>query len=161
VPVLIGAAAAAAQGSLAPVPFAATLVAAGAIGSAVPIRTLPASVVAVVFGPLIVLGAYYVQTGTFDLVPLLYAVPAGCLAAALRGAPRRGFAIAAYLLIAAGVAAGTFVRWAALPLLTAPLAWALVRRSAAPGVPEALVPEAAGARLHIVFGLLLAAGILL
>lgn len=161
VPVLLGTAAAAAQGSLAPVPFAATLVAAGAIGSAVQIRTLPAAVVGVVFGPLMVLGAYYVQTGTFDLVPLLYAIPAGCLAAALRGAPRRGLAVAAYLLIVAGVAVGTFVRWAALPLLTAPLAWVLVRRTAAPGVPEAPVPEAAGARVYFVFGLLLAAGILL
>ncbi|HEV2438871.1 MAG TPA: hypothetical protein VGX97_02260 [bacterium] len=161
VAVLLGAAAAAAQGSLAPVPFAATLVAAGAIGSAVQIRTLPAAVVAIVFGPLMALGAYYVQTATFDLVPLLYAIPAGCLAAALCGAPRRGLAIAAYLLLALGVAAGTFVRWAALPLPTAPLAWALVRRTAAPGMPKATVPEAAGARVYFVFGLLLAAGILL
>lgn len=161
VAVLLGTAAAAAQGQLAPVPFAATLIAAGAIGSAVQIRTLPAAVVGVVFGPLMVLGAYYAQTGTFDLVPLLYAIPAGCLAAALRGAPRRGLAIAAYLSLALGVAAGTFVRWAALPLMTAPLAWALVGRVAARGVSEATVPEAAGARVYFVFGLLLAAGILL
>lgn len=162
VPVLLGAGAARAQGSFAPVPFAVTLAAAGMIAGAVRIRALPTSVVFLVFGPLMALGAYYVQTRTFDLVPLLYALPAGCLAAALRGAPRRALLVAAYLLIAAGTATGTFVRWAALPLLTAPLAWALVRRAAASPVEgEDAAPEAAAVRVYLIFGLLLAAGMLL
>ncbi len=160
-PVLLGAAAAGAQGSFAPAPFAVTLAAAGAIAGAVRIRTLPTPVVFVVFGPLMVLGAYYVQTRTFDLVPLLYALPAGCMAAALRGAPRRVLLVAAYVLIAAGTAAGTFVRWAALPLLTVPLAWALLRRTAAFPTAELMPPEAAAAGVYLVFGLLLAAGMLL
>lgn len=169
---VLGAAAAGAQGSFAPVPFAVTLAAGGALGCAARIRTAPASIVFLVFGPFMVLGAYYAQTRTFDLVPLLYALPAGCLVAALRGAPHRGLLVAAYVLLAAGAAAGTFVRWTALALLTAPLAWGLVRRSAVPAdalpatmsskaADEPPLPEAGGAVVYLVFGLLLAAGMLL
>jgi 1,4-dihydroxy-2-naphthoate polyprenyltransferase len=141
------------------------------------------------FGPLMVLGAYYVQAASVELVPMLYALPVGCFVAAiphlnhLRGIPflrRRGEVMvaptsvrgqtrvlygllgAAYLLVIAGVATEAFVRWSALALLSAPLAWGLARQAAAMGAAQdRAVLDAAAARLHLVFGILLVVGVLL
>jgi len=73
-----------------------------------------------------------------------------------------GLVGAAYGLVIAGVLFGAFVRWSALVLLSAPLAWRLiqqVRAAAAPG--DLVMLDVAAARLHLVFGLLLTLGVLL
>jgi len=69
---------------------------------------------------------------------------------------------AAYLLVIAGVLSGTFVRWSALALLSAPLGWNLAKAVAAAKASQDLVMlDIAAARLHLVFGLLLVLGVLL
>jgi 1,4-dihydroxy-2-naphthoate octaprenyltransferase len=142
------------------------------------------------FGPLMVLGAYYVQAWAIELVPMLYALPVGCLVTAilhvnntrdiasdgrgggttvartlgLGGAKVLLYALlaAAYLLVIAGVLSGTFVRWSALALLSAPLAWNLARAVAAAKDSQDLIKlDIAAARVHLVFGLLLVVGVLL
>lgn len=137
------------------------------------------------FGPLMALGAYYVQAASVELVPILYALPVGCVVAAthlleipFHGRHRGGMAApapvrgrtrvlsgllgAAYLLVVTGVASGAFVRWSALALLSAPLAWGLARQvGAMEASQDHAVLEAAGARAHLAFGLLLVAGVLL
>ncbi len=143
----------------------------------------------ILFGPLAVLGAYYVQARSVELMPMLYALPIGCLvtavlkasnirvlfdgrngratAARAGGLGRPKFTIcglvgAAYLLVVAGVAAATLVRWSALSLMSAPLAWGFARQVVMTGTPEDAVALGAGAaRVHLVFGLLLAIGVLL
>jgi 1,4-dihydroxy-2-naphthoate octaprenyltransferase len=142
------------------------------------------------FGPLMVLGAYYVQARAIELVPMLYALPVGCLVTAilhvnntrdiasdgrgggttvartlgLGGAKVLLYALlaAAYLLVIAGVLSGTFVRWSALALLSAPLAWNLAKAVAAAKDSQDLIKlDIATARVHLVFGLLLVVGVLL
>jgi 1,4-dihydroxy-2-naphthoate octaprenyltransferase len=142
------------------------------------------------FGPLMVVGAYYVQARAIELVPMLYALPVGCLVTAilhvnntrdiasdgrgggttvartlgLGGAKVMLYALlaAAYLLVIAGVLSGTFVRWSALALLSAPLAWNLARAVAAAKDSQDLIKlDIAAARVHLVFGLLLVVGVLL
>jgi len=153
-------------------------------------RALGDPAIFLLFGPLMVLGAYYVQARAIELVPMLYAVPVGCLVTAIlhvnntRDIPFDGrgggttvaralglggarillYALlaAAYLLVIVGVLSGTFVRWSALTVLSAPLAWNLAKAVAAAHVPEDLVMlDIAAARLHLVFGLLLVVGVLL
>ncbi len=153
-------------------------------------RALGDPVIFVLFGPLMVLGAYYVQAQAIEVVPVLYALPVGCLVTAIlhvnniRDIPfdghggavtvaralglRRaklllyGLLVTAYVLLVAGVLAGTFVRWSALALLSAPLGWSLARRVRAAGEPGDLVLlDIATARVHLLFGLLLVAGVLL
>lgn len=156
---------------------------------AYPYRALGDLVIFLLFGPLTVLGAYYVQAQAFELIPAIYALPIGCLAAAilhvntraipfdgrgvaltvvptlgLRGAqvPLYGLLIAAYMLVVAGVLTGTFVRWSALALLSAPIAWTLLHQVPRAAEPQDLVLlDVAAARLHLVFGLLLVVGVLL
>jgi 1,4-dihydroxy-2-naphthoate polyprenyltransferase len=150
-------------------------------------RALEGPMIFLLFGPLTVLGAYYVQAASIEMVPVLYALPIGCLVTAIlrvhtiRDAPvddqaggttvARGLGatfllygplVAAYLLVVAGVAAGTFVRWSALALLSAPLAWTLARRVATAKASQDLaMVDVAAARVHLAFGLLLVAGVLL
>ncbi len=153
-------------------------------------RALGDPVIFLLFGPLMVLGAYYVQAQAIELVPVLYALPVGCLVTAilhvnnirdipfdgrggavtvaralgLRGSKALlyGLLAAAYALLVAGVLAGTFVRWSALALLSASLAWSLARRvGAAEDSRELVLLDVAAARVHLIFGLLLVVGVLL
>ena len=109
------------------------------------------------FGPLIVVGIYYVLRGSFALEPLLASIPLGIFTMdvglvsntfdhdddvlsgkrtlALRlgqaGAVRllTVLSVVAYLVVVAGVAAGAMTPWALLVLLTVPLAVQVVRRT--------------------------------
>ncbi len=152
-------------------------------------RALGDPVIFLLFGPLMVLGAYYVQAEAIEVVPVLYALPVGCLVTAIlhvnntrdipfdgrdggvtvaRALGVRGSKVllytllaAAYALVIAGALLGTFVRWSALTLLSAPIAWNLGRRIHAAAEPRDLVlQDIATARLHLVFGLLLVLGVL-
>jgi len=110
------------------------------------------------FGPLIVVGTYYVLRGSFAVEPLLASVPVGVFTMdvglvsntfdhdddvlsgkrtlALRlgqaGAVRllAVVSVLAYLVVAAGVALGAMTPWALLVLPTIPLAVSVVRRTA-------------------------------
>ncbi len=110
------------------------------------------------FGPLIVVGIYYVLRGTFALEPLLASVPLGIFTMnvglvsntfdhdddvrsgkrtlALRlgqaGAVRLLAVLSgvAYLVVAVGVAVGAMTPWALLVIATLPLAIQVVRRTA-------------------------------
>lgn len=153
-------------------------------------RALGDPVIFLLFGPLMALGAYFVQARAMGLMPVLYALPVGCLVTAilhvnnmrdipfdargggvtvarllgLRGSQLvlDGLVLSAYGLVLAGVATGTFVRGTALTLLSAPLAWGLLRRVRGATGPRDLVQvDVATARLHLVFGLLLVVGVLL
>ncbi len=153
-------------------------------------RALGDPMIFLLFGPLMVLGAYYVQAQAIEVVPVLYALPVGCLVTAIlhvnnmrdipfdgrgggvtvaralgvRGSKGMLYTLlaAAYALVVAGVLAGTFVRWAALALVSAPVAWDLARRIHDAAEPRDLVLlDVATARLHLIFGLLLVVGILL
>ena len=50
---------------------------------AYPYRALGHVIIFLVFGPLMVLGAYYIQSASAELVPILYALPVGCLVTAV------------------------------------------------------------------------------
>ena len=138
------------------------------------------------FGPLMVSGAYFVQTGAFSAATLWVSLPLGILVALvllannIRDIPSDGQAgvqtvatvlggrraalayrlsvFAAYGLICALVAAGTLSWYTLLTLLSLPLALRLVRMF------DAVVPADADARtaqLDALFGVLLIVGILL
>ncbi len=153
-------------------------------------RALGDPMIFLLFGPLMVLGAYYVQARSIEFIPMLYALPVGCLVTAIlhvnniRDMPTDGrgggvtvagalglggaklllygLLAAAYLLVIAGMLNGTFVRGAALAFLSAPLAWGLVKQVAAAKASRDLVMlDVAAARVHLVFGLLLVVGVLL
>lgn len=143
----------------------------------------------VAFGPLLVLGAYMVQTERVDLLPFMLAVPLGLIIDAVLHAnnirdveaDRRGRArtlvhllgddasrwtyallvLAPYGFVAAlGVAVSP---WMLLPAVSVPLAWKAVqqvgirRKEMRPAIP--LLPQQT-AQLAMVFGLLMAAGVL-
>jgi 1,4-dihydroxy-2-naphthoate octaprenyltransferase len=138
-------------------------------------RALGDPVIFLLFGPVVVLGGYYVQARAVELVPMLYALPVGCLLTAIlhvtntRDGRDGGGEIlldlllaAPYLVVIAGVVNETFVRWSALALLSAPLAWNLARQAHTAPAPHALASlDVAAARLHLVFGVLLIVGVLL
>jgi len=143
----------------------------------------------VAFGPLLVLGAYMVQTEGVALLPLLFAVPIGMTIDAILHAnnlrdvqaDRRSGArtlaqllgddasrwayaalvLAPYAFVAAfGIAVSP---WMLLPIVTIPLAWKAVQQVRIR--PEELRPAIAllpqqTAQLSMLFGLLLAAGVL-
>jgi 1,4-dihydroxy-2-naphthoate octaprenyltransferase len=146
--------------------------------------------VAIFMGPVMILGAYYVQAGRFDLAPALSSLPVALLVAAIMHAnnlrdiepdrargkvtvanllgPARAaweyhlLVLGAYALVAALVAARVLSPGALLILLTLPLALSLVRRVAATQEPVALnAVLRRTAALHARFGLLLIAGVLL
>jgi len=139
------------------------------------------------FGVVAVCGTYFVEAGTLPWSTLAAAVPVGALATAIlvvnnvrdldgdRAAGKRTLAVrvgrggaraeylallaAAYLTPAILFLAGRSGAWALLPLITAPLALAEGRRVLAredgPSLNTALFGTA---RLHVLFGLLFAAG---
>ncbi len=139
------------------------------------------------FGPLAVCGTELLQTGRASGLGLAAAVPVGCLATAIllvnnvrdvdtdRRAGKRtivvrlgrpagrvlytamlAVAAAAVVVLAVGLGApAVLAPLVAVPLMRAPLA-AVRRRTDGPSLNAAL---AATARLHLVFGLLLAAGL--
>jgi 1,4-dihydroxy-2-naphthoate octaprenyltransferase len=154
-------------------------------------RALGDVMIFVLHGPLMVLGAYYIQSASTELVPMLYALPVGCLATAVHHVntiirdglvdgghgevtvtrplgPCRGTLLlsgllgAAYLLVIAGAATGGYVWGSALALLSAPLAWTLARQVAtAHSAQDLAMLDVAAARMYLVFGLLLVVGVLL
>jgi 1,4-dihydroxy-2-naphthoate octaprenyltransferase len=139
------------------------------------------------FGPVAVCGAELVQAGHASLLGLFASVPVGCLATAIlvvnnvrdvdgdRRAAKRTLAVrfgrrAGRALYAAALAAAfatpvalaaalagpaTLLPWLSAPLARAPLR-AVLERTDGPALNAALV---ATARLHLVFGLLLAGGL--
>jgi 1,4-dihydroxy-2-naphthoate octaprenyltransferase len=137
------------------------------------------------FGPIMVLGAYYVQAQRFTFEPLYLSLPvailialvlytneipdrAGDAAAGKRTLPVRfskqavigGYTAAAamtYALIAVGGTAGTIVRPALIALITIPMALKVIRgMRASYEDPYALMPTMAeGVKLHVFTGLLL------
>lgn len=144
--------------------------------------------VALVLGPLLVGLGYAVHTGTLPGGVLLASLPVACLVAAIllgnnlrdmegdaeRG--RRTFAIVfgrtaglgllaallygSFALLILAVALGAAPAWALLGLATLPLAPPVVRRFRATLAPIQLHPAVKGiARLHLLQGLLVAAGI--
>jgi 1,4-dihydroxy-2-naphthoate octaprenyltransferase len=141
------------------------------------------------FGPLMALGAYYVQTQTFAVRPLLLSVPLGLLTVAIlhgnnlrdmaddtRAGFRttasalgpRGSAIyylallaAAYAATLAAIALGWLSWWGLLVGLTVPLAWRAVRAAFHPRRVAFTFLDLVTAKLHFYFGLLLVAAVLL
>jgi len=140
------------------------------------------------FGPLMVLGAYFVQTGRLDWTPLVVAVPIGFLVTAilhannLRDMPfdRRagirtiamllgrsgargmyiGLVVGAYLVVAVLVAMRVVSPLALVVLLTAPIAarnLKLVLRASEPA--ELAMADVMTAQLHMMFGVLMTAGV--
>jgi 1,4-dihydroxy-2-naphthoate octaprenyltransferase len=139
------------------------------------------------FGMVAVCGTYFVEAKTVSLDALAAAVPVGALATAIlvvnnvrdldgdRAAGKRTVAVrvgrrgaraeylallaAAYVTPAILFLAGRAGAWALLPMITAPLAWAegrrVVGREDGPSLNAALFGTA---RLHVLFGLLFAAG---
>ncbi len=141
------------------------------------------------FGPLLVLGTYMVQTEEMDLLPFLFAVPLGLTIDAILHAnnlrdvqaDRRSGALTLAQLIgedasrwvyaALVLAPYAFVAgfgaavspWMLLPIVTIPLAWKAVQqmriRKEELRLAIALLPQQT-AQLSMVYGLLLAAGVL-
>ncbi len=141
------------------------------------------------FGPVLVLGTYMVQTEEMDLLPFLFAVPLGLIIdailhannvrdaqadrrsgawtlAQLLGDDASRWVYAALVLAPYGFVAGfgaAVSPWMLLPIVTIPLAWKAVQqmRIRKEGLQPAiaLLPQQT-AQLSMVFGLLLAAGVL-
>lgn len=138
-------------------------------------------------GPVIVVGAYYVQAGTVGWVTLLTALPVGFLVAAIlhannlrdlesdRAIGKRTLATilgraranieyyvlvgGAYVSLVVTVLAGIAPWQTLITFLTAPMAYGLMRRVAVNTEPAALNPVLRKtAQLHMRFGLLLVAG---
>lgn len=150
-------------------------------------RGLGEAVVFVFMGPVIVLGSYYVQTGSFGWEPFVASVPIGLLVAAilhannvrdidndrrngkwtlaaLAGRPVADYEYLAlmlggYAVVVAMIAAGAAPWPVIITLLTLPLALRLVRFEARQTSPRALnLVLAQTAGLHMLFGTLLAFG---
>ncbi|HEY8193085.1 MAG TPA: prenyltransferase [Gaiellaceae bacterium] len=154
-------------------------------------RGLGEIVVALGFGPIMALGAYYVQAGRYDLEPLLVSIPVGILialvlyvnevpdrpadaAAGKRTLPVRlpkdvvvnGYAAAvavSFGLIVVFALAGWIVRPAIIAVAAAPLALPVYRALKEHyDQPYALMPAMAkNIQLHLATGLLLLAGYLI
>ena len=144
--------------------------------------------VALGFGPIMVLGAYYVQTGAYDLEPLLASIPVGILIALIlylnevpdrpadaragkRTLPVRlskeaviqgyvGSVVVTFGLIAAFAITDLFVRPTIIALAAAPLALPVIRAlGESYEQPYALMPAMAkNIQLHLATGLLLILG---
>ncbi len=111
------------------------------------------------FGPLMVLGAFFVQAGTFSWLPLIAALPVGFLVTAI-------LVIYATLLVGAYVAVVAFSVLGLVPmlalaaLLSAPIAvrnLRLIMRASSPG--EMAMADVMTAQLHMAFGVLLTLGV--
>jgi 1,4-dihydroxy-2-naphthoate octaprenyltransferase len=144
--------------------------------------------VALGFGPIMVLGAYYVQTGAYDLEPLLASIPVGILialilylnevpdrpadaAAGKRTLPVRfskeavirgyvGAVVATFGLIAVFAITGLLVRPTIIAFAAAPLALPVIRAlRESYEQPYALMPAMAkNIQLHLATGVLLILG---
>jgi 1,4-dihydroxy-2-naphthoate polyprenyltransferase len=144
--------------------------------------------VALGFGPIMVLGAYYVQTGAYDLEPLLASIPVGILIALIlylnevpdrpadaragkRTLPVRfskeavirgyvGAVVVTFGLIAVFAITGLLVRPTIIALAAAPLALPVIRAlRESYEQPYALMPAMAkNIQLHLATGLLLILG---
>jgi 1,4-dihydroxy-2-naphthoate octaprenyltransferase len=150
-------------------------------------RALGDVAVFLAFGPLMVLGAYYVQAQTLDVAPALAAIPLGLLTVAVlhgnnfRDAGEDGrsgyvtvaqllgprgssvyylvLVAGAYLAVAALIAAGLLSAWSLLAALSLPLAWRNVRIAFRPVRVAFSFLDLLTAQLHLVFGLLLVLGL--
>lgn len=146
-------------------------------------RALGDPLVFVLMGPLMVLGAHFVQTGRLELLPLALSLPVGCLVTAILHANNIrdrqydilvgptiayliGFSSAKleYVLLVAGAYASLLATvllaglpWLALlPLATLPVGTRLVLWLArAPDVETVALLDQRTARLHALFGALL------
>lgn len=124
-------------------------------------RGLGEVAVALGFGPVLVLGAYYLQAQRFDAAPLMASLPLAALVAAVlvlnRPDARSAHAAlvaTAFALLVAGVAVGVLPAPALLALVAAPLG--LVAARALPARPSQA--NATTVVLHLTAGLLLALG---
>jgi 1,4-dihydroxy-2-naphthoate octaprenyltransferase len=150
-------------------------------------RALGDVAVFLAFGPIMVLGAYYVQAQELAWVPALAAIPFGLLTVGvLHGNnfrdvaedERSGYVTVAqmlgprgsgvyYLLLVAGaylatlvlVVAGSLPVWCMLAGLSLPLAWRNVRIAFRPVRVAFAFLDLMTAQLHLVFGLLFVAGL--
>jgi 1,4-dihydroxy-2-naphthoate polyprenyltransferase len=114
-------------------------------------RGLGEAVVFVFMAPVIVVGAYYVQTEAWAWEPFLASLPVALLVAAILHAN--------YVLLVALVLADAAPWPVLLTLVTLPIAGALAAQAARERRPRALNALLAGtAGLHMLFGLLLALG---
>ncbi|HZE18879.1 MAG TPA: 1,4-dihydroxy-2-naphthoate octaprenyltransferase, partial [Candidatus Angelobacter sp.] len=139
------------------------------------------------FGVVAVSGTYYVQARALSLDALLASIPVGSLSTAIlvvnnvrdlegdrdagkrtlavrmgRRATRLGYLVllaAAYLTPLALLLAGRAAAWALLPFLTLPLALCEIRRVTHEEGARLNAALFGTARLHVLFGLLLAAGL--
>lgn len=144
----------------------------------------------VFFGLIATTGGRYVHDGSVDRASWLLSVPVGLLATAIlvvnnlrdldtdarvgkrtlaviigARATERLFLIlltSSYLIVTIGAVTGVTSRWTLLVWLTAPIGYRLTTAVAATRDPTRLGPALGGtARLHLLFGLLLAVGTLL
>lgn len=142
------------------------------------------------FGLVATTGSRYVHDGSVDRATWLLSVPVGLLATAIlvvnnlrdvhtdarvgkrtlavvigARATERLFLIllaGSYLIVTIGALAGFTTRWTLLAWLTAPISYRLATNVAGTRDPSQLGPALGGtARLHLLFGLLLAVGMLL
>jgi 1,4-dihydroxy-2-naphthoate octaprenyltransferase len=145
----------------------------------------------ILMGPLMVIGSYFVLTGTYNHNVLLVSLPIGCLVAAILSGnnlrdilhdKQAGIATLAgrighrwakweysaldassYLITIILVLLHILPPWSLLTLLSAPLAYNCIRQAltSRPDQPEKLaLIDIKTAQLHLVFGVLLIAGIL-
>lgn len=150
-------------------------------------RGLGVPLVFVLMGVLMVLGAYAVQTGRVAWATVMASLPISCLVAAILHAndlrdlhddrqagittlasligTRRGVWLydaliaGAYLTVAVNVILGLFPVWTLAVLVTLPEAFRLIRR-VHEGGERIILAEPLTARLHMLFGLILTAGVL-
>jgi len=143
------------------------------------------------FGPMMVLGSYYVQTGKLAWQPLWASLPVGILIALVLyinefpdyEADKKGhkrtlvvimgkkkamrlypaFLLLSYILIIAGVVGGVLPPFALVSFLTLPLAFRAIKVAKAnfDKIVELLPANAATIALHLSLGLLLSVGYLL
>jgi 1,4-dihydroxy-2-naphthoate octaprenyltransferase len=150
-------------------------------------RALGDVAVFLAFGPIMVLGAFFVQAQALGWAPVLAATPLGLLTVAILHGNnfrdvaedrRSGYATMAQLLGARGssvyylalvggaylatlalAAAGTLPWWCAAVVLSLPLAWRNVRIAFRPARVAFGFLDLLTAQLHLVFGLLFVAGL--
>ena len=150
-------------------------------------RGLGEAVVFVFMGPVIVIGAYYVQTGTWDWLPFVASLPIGLLVAAilhannirdiendrrnnkwtlaaLAGRPIADYEfvvlmLGGYAVVVAMTLLGTAPWPILITLLTLPIAFGIVQAETQARSPRRLnLVLARTAGLHMIFGSLLALG---
>lgn len=139
------------------------------------------------FGPLPVLGSYYVSVQSFDIEPLIFSVPIGLLTTAILqandmrdinhdkragiktfamilGSRRARFfylllILGAYVSVLITILFGRLSFWGIIVFLTTPLSMKLIQRTCGEKLAKTLDHETAG--LQMTFGILLMASIIL